>query len=118
MYYKQDHQIVSHLCTEVEDGINEETPAFFVALRSLTAYLILTDTASRPQFINMLKRKDVTDLNKDDLYLQLGKKIKSRMIWMHTDKSKNGLSENKFLPCTCPEKFRKYDGVDGESYVR
>ena len=87
-------------------------PDFFVNLRSLVTYIILTDTASRPQFIDLLLGKNVKDLKKNDMHE--GKRIKSRIVWMHTEESKNRQPEDKYLPCCCPERFENYHDEDGE----
>jgi hypothetical protein len=60
----------------------------FIVHRQLVTYLILTDTASRPEFVDLLMSDGVNVLEANTRFV--GRRVKTRGIRLHTKTSKNG----------------------------
>ena len=101
---EQDQEIVSKLVAEVDKAPAEAGGRLnLVVLLDLVVYLILTDTASRPELIHHLMSDGVKMLVKGDVHE--GKRLKSRVVWLHTPTSKNLKPMDKYMACSCPEMF-------------
>ena len=112
---EQDNEVVSELSSRIMESMEVTVPAQlfdFIALRSLVSYMILTDTASRPQFIDNLHSKDVKIMNKGDYHNS--SRVMSRTLWMHTTTSKNYRAEDKYIRCCCPEREENYHDEEEE----
>ena len=97
----QDNFIVSELCGRITTAAEDEERFDWVSFRQLVTYIILTDTASRPEFIGYLKSDGVKFLESGSRHEN--QTVKSRVCWLHTGTSKQGIALDKYVQCSCPE---------------